>query len=156
MSEKSTNPDNATNLDGDLVAEDSLTGVGRENGLHQIILRLERLFITDGLRMDFITPAVLLLVLGSSVAYAETSPSWWVDDLQTQTGTSLSAFLLFLSAFIILANIFLILILFLSLRLNISMFDEHEKAMSQRGMVMSNSHGSVSYTHLTLPTICSV
>ena len=97
MPEKSTNPDNATNLDGDLVAEDSLTGVGRENGLHQIILRLERLFITDGLRMDFITPAVLLLVLGSSVAYAETSPSWWVDDLQTQTGTSLSTFLLFLS-----------------------------------------------------------
>lgn len=141
MSEKSTNPDNATNLDGDLVAEDSLAGVGRENGLHQIILRLERLFITDGLRMDFITPAVLLLVLGSSVAYAETSPSWWVDDLQTQTGTSLSTFLLFLSAFIILANIFLILILFLSLRLNISMFDEHERAMSQRGMVMSNSHG---------------
>ena len=85
--EKSTNPDNATNFDGELVAEDPLAGVGRENGLHQIILRLERLFITDGLRMDFITPAVLLLVLGSSVAYAETSPSWWVDDLQTQTGT---------------------------------------------------------------------
>ena len=141
MAEKSTNPDNATNLDGDLVAEDPLTGVGGENGLHQIILRLERLFITDGLRMDFITPAVLLLVLGSSVAYAETSPSWWVDDLQTQTGTSLSAFLLFLSVFIILANIFLILILFLSLRLNISMFDDHERVMSQRGMVMSNSHG---------------
>lgn len=40
MAEKSTNPDNATNLDGDLVAEDSLAGVGRENGLHQIILRL--------------------------------------------------------------------------------------------------------------------
>ena len=36
-----------------------------------------RLFITGGLRMDFLTPAVLLLVLGSSVAYAESSPSWW-------------------------------------------------------------------------------
>ena len=113
----------------------------REQNLHQIILRLERLFITGGLRMDFLTPAVLLIVLGASVAYTDSSPAWWSDSLQGQTGMDLPIFLLVISAFIIVANLFLIVILFLSLRLNISMFDEHEKNMFSKGMAMNNSHG---------------
>ena len=86
-------------------------------------------------------PRGSLLLLGSSVAYAETSPSWWSDGLQSQTGLDLSVFLLLLSIFIIIANLFLILILFVSLRLNISMFDEHERKLFQQGMAMNNSHG---------------
>lgn len=113
----------------------------REQNLHQIILRIERLFITGGLRMDFLTPAVLLIVLGSSVAYADSTPTWWDGGLEEQFGVELSVFLLLISGFIIIANIFLIFILFLSLRLNISMFDEHERAMSEQGMTMTNSQG---------------
>ena len=94
----------------------------REQSIHQIILRIERLFITGGLRMDFLTPAVLLIVLGSSVAYADSTPTWWDGGLEEQFGVEISVFLLLISGFIIIANIFLIFILFFSLRLNISMF----------------------------------
>ena len=113
----------------------------REQNIHQMILRIERLFITGGLRMDFLTPAVLLIVLGSSVAYADSTPTWWDGGLEEQFGVELSVFLLLISGFIIIANIFLIFILFFSLRLNISMFDEHERTMSEQGMTMTNSQG---------------
>ena len=83
----------------------------REQNLHHIILRIERLFITGGLRMDFLTPAVLLIVLGSSVAYADSTPTWWDGGLEEQFGVELSVFLLLISGFIIIANIFLIFIL---------------------------------------------
>ena len=113
----------------------------REQNIHQIILRIERLFITGGLRMDFLTPAILLVVLGSSVAYADSTPTWWQGGLEEQFGVELSVFLLLISGFIIIANIFLIFVLFFSLRLNISMFDEHERTMSEQGMTMTNSQG---------------
>ena len=113
----------------------------REQNIHQMILRIERLFITGGLRMDFLTPAVLLIVLGSSVAYADSTPTWWDGGLEEQFRVELSVFLLLMSGFIIIANIFLIFILFFSLRLNISMFDEHERTMSEQGMTMTNSQG---------------
>ena len=113
----------------------------REQNVHQIILRIERLFITGGLRMDFLTPAVLLIVLGSSVAYADSTPTWWDGGLEEQFGVELSTFLLLISGFIIIANIFLIFILFFSLRLNISLFEEHERTMSEQGMTMTNSQG---------------
>ena len=127
MEEESTDQENASIMQQNQEDDSPIGRTEREKNLHQIVLRLERLFITGGLRMDFLTPAVLLLVLGSSVAYAETSPSWWSDGLQSQTGLDISVFLLLLSIFIIIANLFLILILFVSLRLNISMFDEHER-----------------------------
>ena len=65
----------------------------REQNIHQIILRIERLFITGGLRMDFLTPAILLVVLGSSVAYADSTPTWWQGGLEEQFGVELSVFL---------------------------------------------------------------
>ena len=141
MEEESTDQGNTSELIQNHPDGSELGRTEREKNLHQIVLRLERLFITGGLRMDFLTPAVLLLVLGSSVAYAESSPSWWSDELQSQTGLDLSVFLLLLSGFIIIANLFLILILFVSLRLNISMFNEHERKLFQQGMAMNNSHG---------------
>ncbi len=113
----------------------------REQSLHEIILRIERLFITGGLRMDFLIPAVLLIVLGSSVAYADSTPTWWDGGLEEQFGVQLSVFFLLISGFIIIANIFLIFILFFSLRLNISMFEEHERTMTDHGMTMTNSQG---------------
>ena len=91
--------------------------------------------------MDFLTPAVLLIVLGSSVAYADSTPTWWEGGLEEQFGVELSVFLLLISGFIIIANIFLIFILFFSLRLNISLFEEHERTMSEQGMTMTNSQG---------------
>ena len=100
---------------GEIISDAEVTiGEGRsdrEQNIHQIILRIERLFITGGLRMDFLTPAVLLIVLGSSVAYADSTPTWWDGGLEDQFGVELSVFLLLISGFIIIANIFLIFIL---------------------------------------------
>ena len=140
MEEESTKQEDTPVLHHNDEDESPMGRTEREKNLHQIVLRLERLFITGGLRMDFLTPRFYLASRILS-RLCRNLAELWSDGLQSQTGLDLSVFLLLLSIFIIIANLFLILILFVSLRLNISMFDEHERKLLQQGMAMNNSHG---------------
>ena len=66
----------------------SISELEKLQATEKILFAIDRQIITEGLRLVLILPAVIILFLFSSWAYAGPSPSWWLANIEPTNNES--------------------------------------------------------------------
>ena len=104
-------------------------------------LRIDRLLISGGIRFVLFLPLIVVVNFGLAHSYRNTTPQWWLDHMQEVAPVEMHLGIHFLSLFILVANITLLLLLFRLLSITRMIFQHEAESLTTAGLTFKSSHG---------------
>ena len=105
------------------------------------LLQIDRLLISGGIRSVLFLPLIVVVNFGLAHSYRNTTPQWWVDHMQEVAPVEMHLGIHFLSLFILVANITLLLLLFRLLTVTRKIFQYEAESLTTAGLTFKSSHG---------------
>ena len=105
------------------------------------LLRIDRLLISGGIRFVLFLPLIVVVNFGLAHSYRNTTPQWWLDHMQEVAPVEMHLGIHFLSLFILIANITLLLLLFRLLTITRKIFHHEAESLTTAGLTFKSSHG---------------
>ncbi len=105
------------------------------------LLRIDRLLISGGVRFVLFLPLIVVVNFGLAHSYRNTTPQWWLDHMQDVAPVEMHLGIHFLSLFILVANITLLLLLFRLLSITRMIFQHEAESLTTAGLTFKSSHG---------------
>jgi len=107
------------------------------------LVKLDRLFISRGLRFVLIIPILVMILYGLANSFIGTEPDWWVDHVYPVIPIELSIEVGFyyLAFFFIIADLGLLSLLLLLISMTRRIFNLQSKRLTKTGLTFKSAHG---------------
>jgi len=117
------------------------TNVDSLRSQERTLLRIDRLLISGGIRFVLFLPLIVVVNFGLAHSYRNTTPEWWLEHMQEVAPVEMHLGIHFLSLFILVANIALLLLLFRLLTVTRKIFQHEAESLTTAGLTFKSSHG---------------
>ena len=128
-------------VEGDNSEKIMFSNVDSLRNQERTLLRIDRLLISGGIRFVLFLPLIVVVNFGLAHSYRNTTPQWWVDHMQEVAPVEMHLGIHFLSLFILVANIALLLLLFRLLTVTRRIFQHEAESLTTAGLTFKSSHG---------------
>ena len=105
------------------------------------LLRIDRLLISGGARFVLFLPLIVIINFGLAHSYRNSTPEWWLLHMQDVAPVEMHLGIHFLSLFILVADITLLLLLFRLLTVTRTIFRHEAESLTTAGLTFKSSHG---------------
>ena len=105
------------------------------------LLRIDRLLVSGGIRFVLFLPLIVIVNFGLAHSYRNTTPEWWIEHMQEVAPVEMHLGIHFLSLFILVANMALLILLFRLLTVTRMIFQHEAEALTTAGLTFKSSHG---------------
>jgi len=105
------------------------------------LLRIDRLLISGGARFVLFLPLIVIINFGLAHSYRNSTPDWWLVHMQEVAPVEMHLGIHFLSLFILVADIALLLLLFRLLTVTRTIFRHEADSLTTAGLTFKSSHG---------------
>lgn len=105
------------------------------------LLRIDRLLISGGARFVLFLPLIVIINFGLAHSYRNSTPEWWLLHMQDVAPVEMHLGIHFLSLFILVADIALLLLLFRLLTVTRTIFRHEAESLTTAGLTFKSSHG---------------
>jgi hypothetical protein len=107
------------------------------------LVKLDRLFISRGLRFVLIIPILVMILYGLANSFIGTEPDWWVDHVYPVIPIELSIEVGFyyLAFFFIIADLGLLSLLLLLISMTRRIFNLQSERLTKTGLTFKSAHG---------------
>ena len=105
------------------------------------LLRIDRLLVSGGIRFVLFLPLIVIVNFGLAHSYRNTTPEWWIEHMQEVAPVEMHLGIHFLSLFILVANMALLILLFRLLSVTKMIFQHEAEALTTAGLTFKSSHG---------------
>ena len=131
------------NRNNEVVNSETLanTNVDSLRSQERTLLRIDRLLISGGIRFVLFLPLIVVVNFGLAHSYRNTTPEWWLEHMQEVAPVEMHLGIHFLSLFILVANIALLLLLFRLLTVTRKIFQHEAESLTTAGLTFKSSHG---------------
>ena len=122
-------------------AKKAISKIDSLRSQERTFLRIDRLLISGGIRFVLFLPLIVVVNFGLAHSYRNTTPQWWLDHMQEVAPVEMHLGIHFLSLFILVANITLLLLLFRLLSITRMIFQHEAESLTTAGLTFKSSHG---------------
>lgn len=105
------------------------------------LLRIDRLLISGGARFVLFLPLIVIVNFGLAQSYRNSTPEWWLLHMQDVAPVEMHLGIHFLSLFILVADIALLLLLLRLLTVTRTIFRHEAESLTTAGLTFKSSHG---------------
>lgn len=117
------------------------TNVDSLRSQERTLLQIDRLLISGGIRFVLFLPLIVVVNFGLAHSYRNTTPEWWLEHMQEVAPVEMHLGIHFLSLFILVANLALLLLLFRLLTVTRKIFQHEAESLTTAGLTFKSSHG---------------
>ena len=119
----------------------SVSPIDRLRAQERTLLRIDRLLISGGIRFVLFLPLFVVINFGLAHSYRNSTPEWWLLHMQDVAPVEMHLGIHFLSLFILVADIALLLLLFRLLSVTRTIFRYEAESLTTAGLTFKSSHG---------------
>jgi hypothetical protein len=117
-------------------------GIKRLKAQEEILLRADRLLISDGARLVLFLPLMVIALYGLAQTFTTSNPQWWANHIEVAVGRlSMSTGIYGLSLLMLVADTALLLILLRLMVLTRTIFRLEAKELTTIGLTFNSAHG---------------
>ena len=121
---------------------DGAEEVRRLKTQEELLLRADRLFISDGARLVQFLPLIAIALYGLAQTFTDSNPQWWTEHIEeTAGGVGMSSGIYGMSLLMLVADTALLLILLRLMILTRAIFRLEARQLTTIGLTFNSAHG---------------
>ncbi|SVE57698.1 uncharacterized protein METZ01_LOCUS510552, partial [marine metagenome] len=116
--------------------------IQRLKSQEELLLRADRLLISDGARLVLFLPLMVIVLYGLAQTFTASNPQWWTDHIEAIVeGLGMSTGIYGMSLLMLVADTALLLILLRLMVLTRAIFRLEAKELTTIGLTFNSAHG---------------